>query len=408
MFYLVTGGVGTAKTCFTLRWVRDLQLKTGRPVCYTRDGNGETLLRLKGEALEFGWKEVNFEDWQAQDDGTIFLVDECHEVMPTRGMGSKPVPAHIQALARHRHRGFDFFLITQHPSNIDSFVRRLIADPGWHRHLKRRGGAEVSAVLEWPSVNEKCEKLAAGKTATVSHKMFPKEVYDWYESASIHTAKLRIPKQLWIIVAALVAVPVLIYAVIAYLRGFGGEEGSSASPVASIPSVSTAAASLSSGIKREEGRSLTASEYVETLMPRMPGLLYTAPRYDEITAPKRAPFPAACVMKVADSDCKCFTQDATPYQISSEMCRRIAKEGLFIDWQEPPLPVSQAAPAAAQPVVYPGINESAPVQPRPAAQPALKEQGLIQQELDQQEEVNRHLRALAVQGAARRAAAAAK
>ena len=48
------------------------------------------------------------------------------------------------------------------------------------------------------------------------------------------------------------------------------------------------------------------------------------------------------------------------------------------------------------------------MQPRPAAQPALKEQGLIQQELDQQEEVNRHLRALAVQGAARRAAAAAR
>lgn len=407
MFYLVTGGVGTAKTCFTLRWVRDLQLKTGRPVCYTRDANGETLLRLKGEALDFGWKEVAFEDWQSQEDGTIFLVDECHEVMPSRGMGSKPVPAHIQALARHRHRGFDFFLITQHPSNIDSFVRRLIADPGWHRHLKRRGGAEISAILEWPSVNEKCEKLAAGKTATVSHKTFPKEVYSWYESASIHTAKLRIPKQLWIILAAIIAVPLLIYAVIDYLRGVGSDDSAaSAGSSLSIPSVSSAAAGLSAGVKGEEGRSLTSAEYVESLMPRMQGLLYTAPRYDEITAPKRAPFPAACVVKLADNECRCFTQDATPYQISADMCRRIAKEGIFLDWMEPPaaalpaLPASAPAPAP----VYPGVHE-VPVMP-PRSAPALSDAELLQHQQRQQDEVNRHLQQLAVQGAARRAAAA--
>ena len=50
MFYLVTGGVGTGKTLFTLKWVRELQLETGRPVCYCLDGRGETVLKLKGEA----------------------------------------------------------------------------------------------------------------------------------------------------------------------------------------------------------------------------------------------------------------------------------------------------------------------------------------------------------------------
>ena len=82
MFYLVTGGVGTGKTLFTLDWVRKLQKETGRPVCYCLDGRGETVLRLKGEALEFGWKEIDFATWENQEDGTIFILDECHELLP--------------------------------------------------------------------------------------------------------------------------------------------------------------------------------------------------------------------------------------------------------------------------------------------------------------------------------------
>ena len=45
--------------------------------------------------------------------------------MGTRSAASK-VPPFIEALALHRHHGLDIVLITQHPSFLDSFVRKLV------------------------------------------------------------------------------------------------------------------------------------------------------------------------------------------------------------------------------------------------------------------------------------------
>lgn len=124
MLYLSSGANGAGKTLFTLKDVRDLQVKTGRPVAH----NGRFEL-----VAEFGWKQIDAKEWQQEPDGTIFLFDECHNDFPVRGTGSA-VPDYVKMLAEHRRRGFDFFLITQHPMNVDAFVRRLIGPPGWHRH----------------------------------------------------------------------------------------------------------------------------------------------------------------------------------------------------------------------------------------------------------------------------------
>lgn len=368
MLYLVTGGMGAGKTLFTLKWARELQLKTNRPVCYT------TVLRLKGEALTWGWKQIEFADWQKEPDGTIFVIDECHEVLPVRGAGAKAPPDHIQALARHRHRGFDFFLITQHPKNMDSFVRRLIADPGWHRHLKRRSGSQLVAVLEWPNVYEKCESNTAGKSATVDNKAYPKEVFDWYESASLHTAKVRIPKQLWIILAAAIAVPLLIFFVIHALRG----KADTAKPEAEKPGSGMLAGLLPgqpASAAPAAPAPMTAEQYAATFRPRIPDMPHTAPRYDELTKPKHVPYAAACV-QMGDR-CQCYTQQATPLNIADALCKTIVKQGMFMDWLPPsgeggalaggpggaaPLAPSTARPAA--PVSAPTASvssSSAPV-----------------------------------------------
>lgn len=324
MLYLVTGGMGAGKTLFTLFWVRALQLSSNRPVCYN------PVLKLKGEALTWGWKEAEFDKWQDEPDGTIFITDECHEVMPIRGAGAKAPPDHIKALARHRHRGFDFYLVTQHPKNMDSFVRRLIADPGWHRHVKRRRGADFVAVLEWPNVNEKCESNTAGKTATVSNARYPKEVFEWYESATIHTAKFRFPKQMYYVIGALILVPVLIGGAIYYMQGL--KKPATASPqTSSLPTLSFGS---QQGSQAAEKHALTAAEYVDQYMPRIPGLAHTAPRYDPLTEPKQVPYPAACVQRKAKDECRCYTQNATPMDVTPDMCKRIVRDGIFLDWQE--------------------------------------------------------------------------
>lgn len=358
MFYLVTGGVGTGKTLFTLKWVRELQQETGRPVCFCLDGRGETVLRLKGDALEFGWREIDFVTWENQEDGTIFILDECHELLPVRPLskGGSP-PDHIQALARHRHRGFDFFLITQHPKNLDSFVRRLIADPGWHRHLKRRNGGKTVACLQWPNVFERCESNTAGKTATVTDMRYPVEVFDWYDSASIHTAKFRIPKQMYIIAAAFLLVPLIIWYAVQFFKDGSGakiaDQAQTALPAASavLPEMPVPGPAVE--------QAQTRAQYLESLQPRLSTLLWTAPRYDALTEPKRVPYPAACLLQHENQrKCKCWTQDATPLNVPFDVCRDIAQGGIFIDWHDqggfsggqPPAPAAAmlaGAPASA-------------------------------------------------------------
>ncbi|MFZ3127190.1 MAG: zonular occludens toxin domain-containing protein, partial [Rhodoferax sp.] len=201
MLYLRTGANGSCKTLFTLQDVRNLQLETKRPVCV----NGR--FKIKPEKLqEFGWRVIEFKDWQDQPDGTIFLIDECHNDLPLRA-NSAPVPEPVRMLAEHRARGFDFYLLTQHPMNIDAFVRKLIGAPGWHQHLKRRFGASnKTTVLQWQAVRSDCEKDGSGKSAQVTVRTQPREVYDWYESAELHTGKVQIPRQVYMLVFFMVAI----------------------------------------------------------------------------------------------------------------------------------------------------------------------------------------------------------
>ena len=81
-----------------------------------------------------------FRDWMTfLPDGAVAVVDEAyeHEMLPKRPPGSK-VPAHVQQLAKHRHRGLDFIFVSQSPKKqCDDFVHDLIER---HIHVRRRFG----------------------------------------------------------------------------------------------------------------------------------------------------------------------------------------------------------------------------------------------------------------------------
>lgn len=340
MLHLITGANGAAKTLNTLRWVRDLQLKENRPVAY----NGRFEVVPGGELAD--WKKIDFKDWQNEPDGTIFFIDECHNDLPLRAASAAP-PQHIAMLAEHRRRGFDFFLITQHPQNIDSFVRRLIGSPGWHRHLKRTFGADMVSVLEWPAVNPQCEKNGSGKTGTVTTKLFPKEVYGWYRSASLHTGKKKIPWRVWLLAACVPLVPALFY--------FGFNRVlPEAKPVEPL----TLSAAHGQGAMQPSGPVVkTAADYVADHRPRIAGLVHTAPRYDAITAPTRAPVPAACIT-MKSKGCKCYTQQGTMLpEVPTELCESVVKGGYFLDFEPngqqaqmaQPQPVQSTPQAAKEP-----------------------------------------------------------
>lgn len=315
MLYLVTGANGAGKTLNTLKWVRERQIKEGRPVCH--NGRFEP---FEGGELST-WKHIDIQKWQDEPDGTIFLVDECHNDFPLRAPSAKP-PEYVQMLAEHRRRGFDFYLITQHPQNIDSFVRRLIGSPGWHRHLKRAFGGDLVSVQEYPAVNPQCEKQGAGKNGSVTMVPFPRDVFSWYKSASLHTGKRKIPRAVWLLLACVVLVPVL------FFMAYRSAGKTSLQPEKQAPAA--AVASLPAARQLVAGAPASVDDYIAARSPRIPDLPHTAPHYDEVTKPITAPYPAACM--VFRGECRCYTQQATRMPVPPMLCAQIVERGYFVDW----------------------------------------------------------------------------
>jgi len=202
-------------------------------------------------------------------------------------------------------------------------VRRLIGDPGWHRHLKRVFGASLVSCLQWSAVNANCEKPGSGKNAEVTTIAFPKEVYGWYQSASLHTAKRRMPRQVWILLACLLIAPLLFWFVFVHIKGMG-EKGSGNI----AQEAATSAPGQSSGSKN---RPMSTEEYIASFQPRIPGFAHTAPRYDEVTKPVTAPYPSACL--TMGNRCECYSQQGTRMDTPFDICALIVRRGYFVDWQ---------------------------------------------------------------------------
>lgn len=343
MLHIISGANGAGKTLNTLKWVRERQIKENRPVCH--NGRFEP---VEGGELA-GWKKIDFMDWQGEPDGTIFLIDEAHNDLPNRPAGST-VPDAVKMLAEHRRRGFDFYLVTQHPQNIDSFVRRLVGPPGWHRHLKRSFGVDMVSVLEWSAVNPNCEKDGSGKTGTVTMQAFPKEVYGWYKSASLHTGKKKLPAKLWVFLACVVLIPLLLWFASSSLLK---------RTQAKVPEKTATQAAADAPVQAVNAK-LTPEQYIDQRTPRLKDFPHTAAAYDEVTKPTVAPYPAACVSM--GKTCKCYTQQATLLQVSGPVCLQIVAQGFFVDWQQstpqqlgsqalqgPQMRVPQARPVPSDP-----------------------------------------------------------
>ncbi len=348
MLYLRTGANGSFKTALTLWDVREMQLKENRQVLFVKD-------RFVAKPIlteEFGWIPIEFKDWLKHRD-CIILADELHRDLPKVSESSKR-PEHIEMLAEHRSFGHDFFLLDQHPLNIDPFVRRLIGPPGYHQHFVRLlGAANAVSVLQFDAVDSVCEKPGAVKRAQTSTRNPHKETYEWYESASLHTGKLRIPKQIWTLLMCVIAFAVLVYFLVTkFMPGSTGSKPDT-------PSTSSSSKATTSGTAPAAGddrKPMTAAEYVASYQPRLPGLMHTAPAYDKLTEPKRVPVPAACIevkrqlVNGGSVGCKCYTQDATPYPVDLAMCRQLVAQGVFLAFQAEGenKPLASAAPVQRQ------------------------------------------------------------
>lgn len=306
MIYLHTGQPGSGKTLYTVWTVKQWAEKDQRPVYY----NGIPECKVPG------W--IDLADplkWFDCPPNSIIILDEAQRIFRTRGNGAV-VPEHVAKLETHRHLGIDLVIITQHPMLIDSNVRRLT---GTHRHVMRAFGAKYAVVHEWSQVKEQCDKSRGESLKT--QFAYPKEAFTLYKSAEVHTHKTRIPWRVFI----LVVLPFALIFCVSALYSWWEQSKDGSRVTKGLDGVAAKAGNATQPLP-----AVTKVNYLEQYQPRVDKLAHTAAVYDGLTKPRRVPVPAACV--ATKTRCKCYSQDATPYDLDASVCRQIVAGGLFLDF----------------------------------------------------------------------------
>lgn len=314
MIELITGTPGAGKTLWALANVKARSEKENRPVFYS--GIPE---------LTLPWAEIDPEKWFDAPPNSIVVIDECQRVFRPRAWAGQ-VPEYVAKLETHRHMGIDLVFITQHPMLMDSNVRRLV---GRHFHVARRFGMKRATVLEFESCKD--QPLAKLSTAAVKHEWsYPKEVFSYYKSAEVHTHKARIPARLYWILAFMLVVGGSIYGLVkSFEKKIHPDEAAAttaAAHSASVPPGQIAA---------------NPYKYFQDRAPRLPGLAFSAPVYDEVMKPVTAPLPVACVS--SRTRCVCNSQQGTRLDVPQDQCRSIVANGFFDPSRPAPLPAEEAA-----------------------------------------------------------------
>lgn len=309
MIYLITGLPGNGKTLYTIWHVLERSKAEQRPVFYSG---------IPNLALD-DWQEFEPEKWFECPPGSIIVIDEAQRVFRPRPGRGQP-PEHVERLETHRHDGHDIYLITQHPSLIDQNVRRLA---GTHRHIVRTFGMNRAVIHEWGEVHLDCERRREDSSRT--NWSYPKDVFKLYKSAEVHTHKRSFPKQVYWLLGILAVFILTVYHLVTRATEITTKEDSPPSPSAQAP-VSTSPA-FPQGLTSNAPRVRTRADYIADYTPRLDGFPHTAPAYDSVTAPERAPYPTGCAQ--TPTSCRCYTQDGTVIPMTPDSCRAILANGFF-------------------------------------------------------------------------------
>ncbi|WP_408953706.1 zonular occludens toxin domain-containing protein [Lysobacter sp. Hz 25] len=358
MITLLTGQPGHGKSAYGMVLALDFK-KAGREV-YAHGVPG-----LDYEAT--GFKPIeNPKNWHLEvPHGAVIIMDECYGPFPARNPASK-VPDHVDAMARHRHFGYDFILIAQQGIQLDPFLRGLYDE---HIHIKKKFG-KYTKRLRWSSYQSNVKGLCADASDWVR----PKYVFQYYKSTELDTSKLHVPKWLqWIAVLLIVLGGLAFYLKRGYdkkMEQYAADNPSQQAGVSGAPVRVRAGAPDASDVQYN-----TPADYAEAHLPRFATMPWTAPVYDQraVTADPQLLCMAAEEGTDANGEhqaasCTCVTEQNTRYEISEGECKRIARYGpIYNPYRER----SQDVASAPQDVAG-GVGGSPPTgtpstQPQPGA-----------------------------------------
>jgi zona occludens toxin len=323
---VITGLPGAGKTLRAVDAIRKA-LAAGRNVyCDGIDG-----------LQPFGWESCDLNKWEDLPDGSLVVADEAQKRWPTRRSGEPP--AHIAALSEHRHRGFDFILLTQHPTMLDSYVRKLVDT---HEHLVRQFKSKVARVYAWQECYDDPQSLATRQRSESSLWKYPPECFPLYKSATLHTVQAKIPKRL-------LAIPVLL-AIAAVLVFFGVRAVRSMASKPDVPAaVVDAHSSASVPFK-------SAEDYVAKFTPRVQGMPWSSPAFDDRKVKSE---PEIYCVSIEFQSCRCYSEQITPIEVNQTACREIARHGVYNPFRDPrSLQAQSAQPAPSADSKNPRVIKS--------------------------------------------------
>jgi len=182
---LITAVPGSGKTLWTIGEILKLQ-KEGRRV----------YARINGLLIDGVLPAPD--DWRETPEGSVVIYDECQEIFPSNAKPGLVHDERITSMERHRHTGHDLFFITQAPTFVHHHIRKLV---GRHIHLYRPNGIQGANLYTWnftcDSPNDRQEQERADHVLW----KYPKEHYQFYKSATVHTHKFRFPKKIGFVLA---------------------------------------------------------------------------------------------------------------------------------------------------------------------------------------------------------------
>lgn len=335
--YLVTGQPGHGKTAYAI----DLAFK------FQKEGRSIYASGIKDFDYEkAGWQQlVDPTQWEQLPDGSVVLLDECYNVFPNRNAGSK-VPPHVDAMARHRHRGFDFILVAQQGLQLDPFLRGLYES---HVHVRQNSVWKRKTKLKrWDSY----QGAVNGPCADVVDWIRPKYVFDYYTSTTLVTTKRSMPMWMrWVIVGVAFVVVMMLW--LKHRMQVRIQEAEAVATAAASPG---AVGSGAPGAGPPVRTFATPLDYAKAHLPRFATMPETAPIFDD--RPPVSQPALYCMSSMGgidaqgnkqDPSCTCLTEQGTRYEITQPECRTVARHGQ--PYNPYKMPAVQPAAMSAMPAV---------------------------------------------------------
>lgn len=288
MITLITAVPGSGKTLYAISLI-DKANKEGRAVYQNIDG-------LKPEM--FDNPSIIYDapaDWRDTPDGSLVIYDECQQphLYPATAKRGLVEDERLTAMETHRHTGHDLVFITQAPTFVHHHVRKLA---GQHIHFYRARGIHGAMRYEWSHVCDSPNDRKEQQRADSIMWKFPKQYYEYYQSATIHTHKFRMPAKLKILLCFLV--PALVYLGYRFMhfsmiKPSEPAKASAAEQVASTPTLQT-----------EQQANVPNSPYNWTNTPETNGV-------------------TGCVANKKTNRCMCFGADGGTLHLSYAQCLSI-------------------------------------------------------------------------------------